>query len=118
MFIYIAAYFYSIQYGLEPFLWTRIGLSVFGLLIHLLFLRRLLQIQITPILFYIILIASISSLSVFMINQMILVNLSNVWLQAMVGAAFSGLLIAASLIYIEKNGIMRDLLALLRKRVG
>lgn len=116
MIIYIIGYIYSIQYGLEIFLWTRFALCLLSVIIHLFFLKKLLQLQIIPILSFIILVACISSICVTIINNMLVVNMSNVWIKILVGGMFSSVLIAMILFYIERNGIVKDLVMLIEKR--
>ena len=118
MFIYIAAYFYSIQYGLDVFLWTRLGLCLLGLVVHLMFLRKLLEIHVMPILYYITTVTTVSGVIVFMIDQLILVNTSNDWLRILIGGTLSSLFIAVVIYYSERNGVLKDVLALLGKRAG
>jgi O-antigen/teichoic acid export membrane protein len=115
MLVYIIAYIYSIRYGLEIFLWTRLALSILGLLIHLAFIKKLLDMDILPIVRYIGLISLISFASVALIEKTITQNLSGAWLQMIVGGSLSCIVIVSSLFVLERKGIIKNLLLFVKK---
>lgn len=110
MFVYIAVYIYAIKFGLEVFLWTRLALSLFGLTIHLFFLRKLLDIAILPILRYLGIIVSICTLCMYLISRTTIENINNSLIQTLVGGAASCATIAFMLYMLERNGIIKDLM--------
>jgi PST family polysaccharide transporter len=107
--LYTIGYFYSIQFGFEFFLWARLILSLFGLTIHLLALKHLLELQIIPVLLKIAIVTFVSSMWTLIIYHTLLFYIGSMWVSLIVGISLSGLLITITLLYLERNGITKEL---------
>jgi len=114
--IYLGAYLLSIRQGFEVFVWTRLGLMFGGLFFQLFVLRKVMSISIMPIITYIftitILVAVIATAVKFFSN----IYLEGAWWQMMVGGVFNVLIVGAAVFLVERNGVVKDLIGLIRAR--
>ena len=112
--IYLGAYLLSIRQGFEVFVWTRLGLMFGGLFFQLFVLRKVMSISIMPIITYIftitILVAVIATAVKFFSN----IYLEGAWWQMMVGGVFNVLIVGAAVFLVERNGVVKDLIGLIR----
>jgi O-antigen/teichoic acid export membrane protein len=107
--VYFIAYMISIQYGLELFLWTRLGLALFALGVHLFVLRKLLAISIMPIVKYILTLSILCGGVIWFAGYFLKLVFSNQEMADILSGILSIVIIFASLYYMERNGIIREL---------
>lgn len=61
--VYLLAYLWSIHYGFDAFVWTRLVLAVAATIVHLILVRQLLDLAIAPLYRFLIMTALVSSIS-------------------------------------------------------
>ncbi len=106
---YAAAYLFSIRYGLEAFVWTRFGLALGAVLLHLLVIRAILSMPIRPVVGYLCAIVSICALPVLAVRYFLIENIEGNWSSVLLGGAANVALVGSILYLVERRGIMRDL---------
>ncbi len=115
--IYLLAYLYSIQQGFEVFVWTRLGLALGALLLHLLVLKKLLAVSMLPILGYVIVITMITAVPAYLLDYVFNMLHLNVWIRV----CFEGFILVSifgTVIYfIERNGLIKEVKLRLKEAV-
>jgi len=107
--IYLIAYLISIRYGLDAFIWTRLGLAIGALFLHFIILRRLLSLATGKLIKFIV---SITLLAIIItqinVNIMEILFISE-WMLALVGSVVSAVLLALTIYFIERKEFMVEL---------
>ena len=113
--IYLGVYLITVKLGLDYFVWARLVLTMGGLLLHLVLLRLVLDVRIINIILYILLMVAvsyaISSLVKFLSAEIDLKIHFGVILEMTLAASVLG----ATLVYLERNRIIKDLISILKK---
>lgn len=115
--IYLAAYLISIRYGLEYFIWTRLGLAIVALFLHLFIMKKLLSVPLRPIVIYLMMICSLSFVTVFVVRYILNVVIINTWAQFVIGGILNILVLGVILFFLEKNGLLREIKLMIKRRV-
>jgi O-antigen/teichoic acid export membrane protein len=115
LFVYLPAYFVSIQYGFEIFIWTRFFLALVALAFHLYFAWIAVRLSAFDIL-KIIIIASIAGSFALLINIPMKHLTTNPFLQIMLTGGTSAMIIGAFIFVLERNGLVIDLKNLWTRR--
>jgi PST family polysaccharide transporter len=112
--VYLVAYLYSIQFGLSIFLWTRLGLVFFGVLIHFWAIKKLLSTPLMDIVINFLFITLLSSFSAYSIHELLSDYINGSWEILASGFLLNILALGYLLIYIKRHGVAQVLL----KRLG
>lgn len=106
--VYLVAYLYSVRFGLEPFVWTRLGLAVVALALHLVVLALLLKIAIAPLVAHLAVVSLVSLTCGYGVQML----LRNFWTSTWAGLLGAGIasfaLIASILVFLERNSLVKD----------
>jgi O-antigen/teichoic acid export membrane protein len=106
--IYFTAYLISIRYGFEYFIWTRLGLAIFALFLHLFLINKILLVPLRPIISYMLLICSLSCATVFVVHYILNLVIVSSLMQLIIGGVMNFLILGIILFIIEKNGLLID----------
>lgn len=113
--IYLAAYLYSIQYGFEVFIWTRLGLALGALILHFLVMRTILSLPTQPIFKHIFIVTLICGIVVFLVYYSLTSNLSTSWDKLIIGGIVTFATLAGALFLIERNGLLKDIASMIKR---
>ena len=106
---YAAAYLFSIGYGLEAFLWTRFGLALGGVLLHLVVIRLILGMPVRPVVAYLFAIVLISAVPVIIVRRFLIEAMAGGLWSVLLGGAVN-LALAVTILYIlERRGVVKHL---------
>ncbi|MDD2465962.1 MAG: lipopolysaccharide biosynthesis protein [Desulfobulbus sp.] len=109
MLIYLVGYLISIQYGLEVFLWTRLGLAITAVLLQLFFIGAVLSIPIMPIIIYISIIFISCAVPLWGVSYLFM-QIEEDSLRRFIMGGATNIAIATTVLYVlERNGILREL---------
>ena len=108
--VYLIGYLISVQYGLEIFVWTRFGLSILALILHILLLHLVIKIHLMNTFGYILVITLLSFAVCSLVDLIILKDISNIWVRGFVGSSSAFFLIALIIFVIEKNRLIKKYL--------
>lgn len=113
--LYLAGYVAAIRHGFEPFVWTRLALTALGVAVHLLVLRAVLGLRLTPLLRLALGVAGFSGAVSFGILHLLPQTLQPQALRAALAALASTFVIGCALAWMQR-GFVRELLAIVRTR--
>jgi O-antigen/teichoic acid export membrane protein len=113
--VYLAGYYISIQKDFETFVWTRLGLSLTALVPHLLLGWLAIQISVFSILRVTILATLIGCIAP-LVHMGTVRVFDHVIVQGFITGTVSVLIMAALLYILEKNGSIKDVINLIKKR--
>ena len=113
--VYLAGYLYSISFGFEYFVWTRLGLALFALVLHLFVLQRITQLKIYNTINYIILVASVSFFVAIAISYLFYGHSPNPWIHFLVSGLISVFMIGGIIFYFEKDRMVPELVTMLKR---
>lgn len=116
LFIYLATYMFSVQYGLATFVWARFGLALGALLLHLLVLRAILSVPIKPLVCHLAFMVLVSAIPALAVRYFLLEYMGGPWWQLVGGGLVNLTLIAGTLVLVEQNGMLKELRAMFRRR--
>lgn len=116
--VYLIAYLVAIQYGFETFVWTRLGLAVAALFLHLFVLRNAIEMSVMKIASYLLQVCLISGLLVYVSHAFVDNNLFSEWVKLLLGGLFSSFVVVGTLYLFERNGMVREIMLLVRKKAG
>ena len=111
---YLPVYVYTIQMGVEVFLWSRLALALCALILHLLLLRFALNIPSAPILGSLATVGLISLITVRSVEHVVTAYITSVWWQLSVGGLVTFVILGAVIWFTERNGAVKDLLTLIK----
>ena len=114
---YLAGYLYSIGYGFECFVWTRLFLALLVLMLHLFVLKKALQLNLGRIFYGIALVTSVSFFVALAVSYILRAYGFNAWVQLLMGGLISTLIVGGILFYLEKDRTVQELFAI-SKRAG
>lgn len=104
--VYIIGYIISIQNSFDSFVWTRLVLALSAVLLHLLILKKVIQINVISIVGYIAKVSVISGLVVFTSYFLVSNYIESSILKLFLGGLFSSLLLIGFLYFSERNGVV------------
>jgi PST family polysaccharide transporter len=107
--VYLVVYLYSVRHGLEAFLWARLGLALWALLLHLMVIRALLAVNLLPIAQYLVLIALVSGVPALGLRFLLVGHLGDPWWQLAWGGILNLFLVAGVLFFVERDGMLKEL---------
>lgn len=107
--IYLIAYLYSIEYGLQTFLWVRLILGAVTLIVHLIVLWKLLSIDLVSSIFYVIKIFTLTCLILVITHFLVIENIDGVLSQILFGGTISFTIILVALFFLEKENILKNI---------
>lgn len=96
--IYVIGYIASVKHGLDTFVWTRLGLVIAAMLMHMRILRMILSIEIAKIFRHLLITASISAVVIHETFQIFSSITNNAWQLIAVTLATSVLVFAPSIL--------------------
>lgn len=109
MLIYLVGYLISIQYGLEVFLWTRLGLAMAATLLQLFFIGAVLSISIVPVIRYTFIVLINCAVPIWGASHLIMQNVTDPLRHIILGGA-TNIAIAITVLYVlERKGILKEL---------
>jgi O-antigen/teichoic acid export membrane protein len=114
--IYVGVYLLSIGHGLEVFVWARFGLALGTLSLHLLVLRAILSMPILPIARYLLLMVLIAGIPALAVRYLLIEHMGGPWWQLVGGGTVNLALVVGILFMVERNGMLKELQAMLRGR--
>lgn len=107
--IYLGTYILSIQHGFAVFVWSRLFLAQFGVLLHLFVLRKILSINIQLIVKfffrYSALVVAVVSSVYFFVNY----NVTHAWWQLVIGILFNVSILGILIFHFEWNGALKGI---------
>jgi O-antigen/teichoic acid export membrane protein len=116
LFVYLAIYLYSIQFGFEAFIWTRLGLAISALFFHLLLARKILCVPIKPIITYLFSVSLISGISVYLIKYLVMNNNGGSLPKLIISLFLSIVFLALLFFLFERNGVLKDIISITKKK--
>ena len=111
--IYLVAYIVSIQHGFEAFVWTRFGLALVALLLHLFVIRKLLAIPAWPVVRNLLLITIVVGSIVLAVQYIVLMKMPSEVMQIVVGIFANLFLLGGGLLLFAKAEFVIELKILL-----
>jgi len=114
--LYIGGYLISVQYGLEAFVWTRFSFALGATVLHLLVIRMILAIHILPIIRYLLLITFVCAIPALGVRHLLIRHFADPWWQLILGGLVSLAIVASILFVVGKNGVLKELQSMLRRR--
>lgn len=106
--VYLVAYLYSVRHGLEALVWTRLGLTMGGVFVHMMMVWKLLQLPLAPLLRHFVVALVLSVAGVVVGNCFLQGNLSPAWLDLGVRFVACLLVIGGLIFLLERKGVVRD----------
>jgi O-antigen/teichoic acid export membrane protein len=114
--IYLGVYLITIKLGFEVFVWSRFGLALGAMLLHLVVIKRLLAMPILPIVNYFLIISGTCGLLISLVHYVLISNIQGSWLQILTGGTADVIVVAGALFLIGRNNVLKDLTAMIRGR--
>lgn len=116
--LYLGVYAYTVRFGLDAFLWARLGLTLCGVALHLYAIRRLLAVPVAPLLRHASGAAGVAFGATAALGWLLANDIGGAWSDLAVRAGLNALVIAALLVLIERNATVRDLREILSARAS
>jgi PST family polysaccharide transporter len=113
--LYLTGYIISIRYGFETFVLTRYFLAMIAMFIHIYFGWKAVRLSLVSLM-KIILVATVIGFAILFLEQIIGIFINNNFLHIICVSLSSVLTISLVLFFLEKNGLLKDLIGLWRKR--
>ena len=114
--VYLAVYLLVINKGLEIFVMARAALAIGALFLHMVILKRILDVDILSAAKRIVMLTSISIVIIYSSREAAILASSHPSLQLIFGLVLSSVLIAITLFTLEKNKIIKQLIYLIRQK--
>lgn len=115
---YLIAYIVAIQAGFETFIWTRLCLTITALLLHLFVLKKAVDMSAMKIMDYFLRVNLICGFLIFFGHAFIDTKLLSELEELLLGGLLSSLMVAGALYLFERNGVVREIMFLARKKSG
>lgn len=112
---YLMGYLYSIQQGFKFFVWTRLGLAICALFLHLWLMQKILPIKLNQILRYLILVTATSYLATLFVEKSLIEHINYLWAKLIIGGTASLLIIAPCLFFLRPNNMFESLIAQIKR---
>ena len=113
--MYLIAYLVSIQNGFETFVWTKLGLAIGGLFLHLFVLGKAIDMSVRKVAIYLFKTSIICGFLIYLCHTLVGTALLTVTGELFMGVLFSSLAVAGTLYFFERNGMIRQILLLFGK---
>jgi len=113
MFIYLFGYLISIQFGLEVFLWTRLGLAIAAILLQLFFIGAILSLPIVPIIRYIFIVFIICAVPIWGASYLLMQIVADPLWHFVMGGSTNIAIVIIALYFLERDGILKELRSML-----
>lgn len=118
LFVYLGGYLYSICFGFEYFVWTRLVLTLLvGVIFQLIVLQKTIKIELCVALRYIAKVTSISLFVTFSVSFFLKCYDFNSWIQLLASVSLSAIAIGGTLFYLERNKMVLEFVAMSRKDI-
>lgn len=114
--VYLGVYLWVINKGLETFVMARAALALGALFLHLIILKRILNVNILSSTKRIAILTLICVVIIYSSKEVAILMSSHSSLQLTFGLVFSGVLMAITLFALEKNKIIKQLIHLVRQK--
>lgn len=114
--VYLGVYLWVITKGLEAFVMARAALALGALFLHLVILKRILNVSVLSATKRIAILTFISVMVIYSSKEASILISSNPSLQLTFGLLFSGVIMAGALFAMEKNKIIKQLIHLVRHK--
>jgi PST family polysaccharide transporter len=115
--IYLGAYLISIRQGFEPFVWTRLALALGGLMLHLIFLRKVVPVSLAPLARFLLGISILSACVVTFVRFLVSSALAGAWGQLVVGVALDLIILGTVIFLMNRKGLVTDVAVILGNRM-
>lgn len=112
---HVLGYLIAIRHGFETFVWTRLGLSIFALILHIVLARLVIKISIAYFLKVIVLATFIGSVAP-LVNWLARLWFNELIVQGVVTLLLSVVLMGVLLFLFERKGVIKDVLNLMHNR--
>lgn len=116
--VYLGGYLYSIRFGFDSFVWTRLALALLALVLHLIMLQRIIQLRASTTVKYIVTVASISFVVALTVSYFLDGYDLDSWIQFLASALVSASVIGGVLFYLERDKIVREFVAMSKRAAG
>ena len=113
--IYLGAYLASIRYGVDAFVWTRLALAIGALALHLVVLRTVVWVRLSPIARYLVKISILSAAVATSVHFVARQALPNGWWQLVLSGLLNLMLFGTAIFLLERKGVLREMAVLIRK---
>lgn len=113
--IYLMAYLVAIEHGFEAFIWTRLGLALGALLLHLLVSRIVLHLPILRVMQYLFLIALVCGTLVLSVKYVTANYVSEPWPKLIFGGLMNLFFVCGAILLIERDGMLKELKSLIQR---
>lgn len=114
--VYLVAYVISINMGFEIFVWTRFGLAVAAVLLHLYVAHKLIGLSLQVVVRSVLLITLLSSFAIVVARWLSWAS-DSLLIQLIAGSGCSILVVGSLLLLLERKGVVRDVRMLLGRRI-
>ncbi len=115
--IYMAGYSFSVRFGFEAFVWTRLALALIALVLHLLVLQRITGIGFGKTASFLVLVASVSFFVALAVSDFLNDYFLSAWFYLLASGLSSVLVIGAIMFYLEKDRMVQEFVAMSRRRM-
>lgn len=113
---YLTAYLISVRFGLEAFVWTRTGLAVVALFLHLLVLRSVVKIRLKTIIRNLLVTSLVAAISVAALWNLPFPSGTGPWEKLMISGLLNTLLVGAAIFVMGRNNVLKELLVRVANR--
>lgn len=113
--VYAISYYISIQYGLEVFVWTRLGLVLVAIVNHIVFARISIGLRMSPMIRMILISTAIGSLAL-VIGPVCNMISQNAFINATLICVFCAMSMGLIVYLLEKDRSVKDIAALIKNR--
>jgi O-antigen/teichoic acid export membrane protein len=114
--VYLIVYLIVIQQGLNTFIWARMFLAMGALIFHLVFLKKILAVNLLLMVRRIVFLSIISAAVVFTAKMMSISIFENLWKQLIMGGIVSAFTALVVIYIIERKKVVLQIMAILRKK--
>ena len=112
--VYLFVYIYAAQISFKVFVWARFILAIVAFFLHIFILKVSLGIKMSHIIFRIISIAFLSFSVVVTVQLLVTPHVNGVWAPILLCAGGSTFIVALLISFIERNGIVREVISFSR----
>lgn len=116
--VYLTGYLFSIRFGFEYFLWTRLALAMLALVLHLFLLQKITRIKVGETANFMVLVASVSFLVALSVSHFIDGYKLNAWIYFLASGLISVFVIGGIMLYFERDRMLIELFALSKRSAG
>jgi PST family polysaccharide transporter len=110
LFLYLAAYTYTIQIGFNVFIWNRLLLALGALLFHLYILKIIIKVNVLILMAYLCGVTIAAFFSVSIVHWLTISYFSGVWLPLLAGSLTSVVLLGLIIYIFERNRMIMEII--------